>query len=140
MLAEMPQLTVHPCCNVGSWGVECINPAVHIQEEEVAESAAKGAQQARKKAQKSRKSAKKAVKAAAPSTVSATPEAAAAAQPDDQSAACGSGVRSGAQPTSGSVASKGAEAQPHTGSEVDNSWQLCPLTEVGDRRPAERCQ
>ena len=106
----------------------------------MAESAAKGAQQARKKAQKSRKSAKKAVKAAAPSTVSATPEAAAAAQPDDQSEACGSGVQSDAQPTSGSDASAGAEAQPPAGSGADDSWQLCALTKVRETQLADKQQ
>ena len=127
------------CCHGGPRRVECITPAVNMQEEEVAESAATGAKQARKKAQKSRNSAKKAAKAAAtsPSPAGATPEAAAAAQLVDQPAACGSGVRSGMQPTYGSDASAGAEAQPPAGSGADDSWAaVCP--DQGARDPAGR--
>jgi hypothetical protein len=109
-------------CGASSWHT----PVVVMQDEEAAESAAKGAKQARKKAQKSRKSANKAAKAAAPSFADN-----AAAQLVGQHAASGSRSPACAQPTSGSNATADAAAQPPAGSVTDNSWQLCPLTKVG---------
>ena len=104
-----------------------------MQDEEAAESSAKGAKQARRKAQKSRKSAKKAAKAAAPSVAED-----AAAQLVGQHAAAGSGHPSCAQPASGSVATADAAAQPDVGSGADDSWQLCPLTKVGETQLAHK--
>jgi hypothetical protein len=106
-----------------------------IQEEEEAEAANKSTKR------KGKKSRQKAARAAAvmadsllqslPAEGSHTVDAAAGQRSAKKYAALSGGGDQLSRPPSGSDADAGTEAPPHAGSEVDDSWQLCPLSKVG---------
>jgi U-box domain len=116
---------------------DCQVPEVPFdtQEEEEAEAASKSTKRKRKKPRK------KAAKAAAvtadslqqslPTEGSSTADAAGGQRSANKDAALSGGADQLSRPPSGLDADAGAEAPAHTGSEVDDSWQLCPLSKVG---------
>jgi hypothetical protein len=53
-------------------------------------------------------------------------------QPADQQAAFGSESQCGPQLETDSNTNAGAGIQSHVSSEADHSWQLCPLSKVGE--------